>query len=251
MPLEDLSDPNRLLRKMKKDVKRTPVHESGDGWHRGSGYASTQVGEAANATGTQSAAFGTSATATGAFGPVAFGADAEASGDRSTAVGTGAVASGSSAVAVGIGSFASGTYSMAIGRQADCQYDNSIAFGRNVTCNSTFQIKIGTSGHVVEVDGDLTVGGTFSNPSARRLKKDITVAPDLVDIFPDLVEYEYIVKPGRRLGYIADDLVGTDAERFVTFDNDGQVAGIDYLSLLIVQNARLNARVAELERKVG
>lgn len=100
------------------------------------------------------------------------------------------------------------------------------------------------------VGGYLNVIGTIFNPSARRFKRNITAAPPLSDIFPTLVEYERIGGNGEReLGYLADELVGTDAERFVKFDQDGQPEAIGYLALLIAQNAQLHARVAALEAR--
>jgi hypothetical protein len=109
---------------------------------------------------------------------------------------------------------------------------------------AAWQIMLGTVSHTV------VVPGTFSNPSARRLKQNIIPAPNLSDLFPDLTEWEYIDGDGRRrLGYIADELVGTDAERFVTFDDDGRPAGIDYLGLLIVQVAQMRAEITALQKR--
>jgi hypothetical protein len=97
--------------------------------------------------------------------------------------------------------------------------------------------------------GYLTVNGPFYNPSARHMKRNIEPAPVLDDIFPEFVEYEKVDGDGtRELGYIADDLVGTDAERFVQF-RDGEPNAISYLSLLVAQVAQLQKRVAELEAK--
>jgi hypothetical protein len=101
------------------------------------------------------------------------------------------------------------------------------------------------------VGGYLRVIGTIFNPSTRRIKDGITAAPEVADAFPTLYEYrrkdEHTGK--RELGYIAEELVGTDAERFVHFDKDGRPDGINYLGLLIVQVAQLQARVAELEAR--
>jgi hypothetical protein len=111
--------------------------------------------------------------------------------------------------------------------------------------SAAWQIMLGSSSHTV------VVPGTFSNPSARRLKQNIIPAPTLSDIFPEITEWEYIDGDGRRrLGYIADDLVGTDAERFVTFDDDGRPSGIDYLGLLIVQVAQMRAEITALQNEL-
>lgn len=100
------------------------------------------------------------------------------------------------------------------------------------------------------VGGFLTVQGAIFNPSSRRLKEDITPAPVLGDIFQPLKEYTRVDGGGsRELGYLAEDLVGTDAERFVKFDADGEPQAINYLSLLVAQVAQLQARVLELEAR--
>ena len=96
----------------------------------------------------------------------------------------------------------------------------------------------------------VVVPGPFSNPSARRLKQNIEPVV-LPDVFPELVEYEYKAAPGvRRVGHIADDLVGTDAERYVTRDDDGEVSGIAYVDLHTAQIAALLARIERLEEEL-
>jgi hypothetical protein len=95
------------------------------------------------------------------------------------------------------------------------------------------------------------VNGTFSNPSARRLKQCIIPAPRLVSVFPEVFEWEYIEGDGRRhIGPMADDLVGTDAERFLVVDDAGEPAGIDKLGLHTAQIAALLARIESLEEEL-
>lgn len=215
MPLDDLGEVNAQLRLMKKAIERIqPTAGGGDSDHPGSGDDSVQLGP-----------------------------DTNASGDYSTAVGSNAWATAVDSTAVGFNSRADGEDSLAAGSSASAEHDNSAAIGNNADTTAAWQIMLGTSFHTV------VVPGTFSNPSARRLKENIVPAPELGGVFPELVEYEYIGDGRRRLGYIADDLVGTDMERFVTFDDDGRPNGIDYLSLLVVQVAQLKARVIELENK--
>lgn len=100
------------------------------------------------------------------------------------------------------------------------------------------------------IGGYLNLQGAFYNPSTRRIKKDITPAPAVGGLFPALVEYTRIGGDGtRELGYLAEDLAGTDAERFVKFDQDGQPEAVAYVALLVAQVAQLHARVAELEAR--
>jgi hypothetical protein len=107
------------------------------------------------------------------------------------------------------------------------------------------QVMLGTADHTV------VVPGTFSNPSARRLKTNIEPAPDLVSVFPVLFEWEYIEGNGRRrIGPMADDLVGTDAERFLVVDDEGEPAGIDTQGMHTAQIAVLLARIEALEEEL-
>jgi hypothetical protein len=100
----------------------------------------------------------------------------------------------------------------------------------------------------VYVGGYLNVQGTIFNPSSRRFKNGIRTAPALESIFPKLVEYER--KGGQtEIGYVAEELVGTDAERFVKRDADGQPEAIAYIQLLVAQVYQLQARVLELEQR--
>ena len=214
MPLEDLSDPSRFQRKIKKDVKRAPVRSGGgDSSHPGSGASSLQLGPSANA-----------------------------SGDNSTALGDGAFAGGVESTAVGTNSYATGEDSTALGSFATTEHDNSVALGKSAGTTAAWQVMLGTSFHTV------VVPGTFSNPSARRLKQNITPAPEIDGLFPELHEYEYKANPGtRRIGYIADDMVGTGAERFVHFNDAGDVEGVAYLDMHTAQIAALLARIERLE----
>jgi autotransporter adhesin len=218
MPIDDFLDPAQESRRLKKAQQRAWVSggsSGGDSTHPGSGVDSLQLGP-----------------------------DANASGDHSTAVGEWAFAGGVESTAVGVNTWATGEDSIALGSSATTEHDNSVALGKSAGTTAAWQVMLGTSFHTV------VVPGTFSNPSARRLKRDIEPAPVLEAVFPVLVEYEYIDGDGsRQLGYIADDLVGSDAERFVTFDDDGRPLGINYLGLLVAQVAQLNARLAALEER--
>jgi hypothetical protein len=228
MPLDDTGDASKQLGQMKKDIERLGLHAgSGDSSHAGSG--------------TDSIALGVGTVASG-YADVAVGETAEASGDGATAVGRGAHAEASLASAFGRLAYATASASTAIGYSTEANHSNSTALGKFATTSAANQIMLGTASETV------VVPGTFSNPSARHLKQNIIPAPDLSSIFPALVEYEYIAAAGRRrLGYIADDLVGTDAERFVTLDDDGAPAGIDVLGLLVAQVAHMHARITALE----
>jgi hypothetical protein len=106
---------------------------------------------------------------------------------------------------------------------------------------------------VAYINGD---GRLSRAPSALKYKKHVSsFGPAAAgSIFPDLKRFQMRSLDGTgdgdwKLGYIADELVGTDAERFVVRGSDGDVETIDFIQLLLVQVAQLNARVRELEGK--
>lgn len=106
-----------------------------------------------------------------------------------------------------------------------------------------------TSSYVVAyINGD---GRLSKNASSRRYKEDIVDAPELGDIWPDLREYQLIGGDGsRKIGYIAEELHGTDAERFIVWADLGTGLvpdSIDFLALLMAQNADLHKRLSALE----
>lgn len=106
---------------------------------------------------------------------------------------------------------------------------------------------------VAYINGD---GRLSRGASSRRYKEAITDAPDLGDLWPRLVEYEMIGGDGdRKIGYIAEELADTPTlARFVVYDihdpDHPVVDSIDFIALLIAQNAQLNARVAALEARL-
>jgi hypothetical protein len=231
MPLDDPSDPSAETRKLKKRVERLEAGTAdapGDSDHPGTGFESIQIGVGAQAA------------------PIT---DTDA--DEAIAIGSSATADGFGACAFGARSYAQYENASAFGWLSFAGHAFATAIGYRAVTTAANQIRLGRSSETVSVPGNLTVAGTFSNPSARHLKRNIIPAPVLSDVFPELVEYEYIEGDGsRRLGYIADDLVGTDAERFVQVDADGNPEAIDYLGLLVAQNAQLQARLTVLEKLI-
>lgn len=99
-----------------------------------------------------------------------------------------------------------------------------------------------TSGYVAAyINGD---GRIAKGASSRRYKENITDAPDLGDIWPRLREFQMIGGDGdRKIGYIAEELLGTPAERFVVWADLGTGPipdSIDFIALLIAQNHQLH-----------
>ncbi|GAA5198500.1 hypothetical protein [Microbacterium jejuense] len=277
---DDLGDSIAEVRQMKKDLDRImpQLGRGGDSGHPGSGAFSilidpgsgigeasgdytTAVGTDAKATTFGATAYGFGAEATTGTEPTAVGSNAHAEGLRASAVGRAAGATGERSTAVGADSDATSLYATTVGAEATAEasdstalgayshayHARSVAVGAGTETTADDQVMLGNS------DQTVVVPGTFSNPSARRLKQNIVPAPTLRSIFPTQYEWEYIpapdaeVDPRRRISPMADDLLGTDAERFVTFDNDGDVAGIAYIELLVAQVGVLHARVTALE----
>jgi hypothetical protein len=262
MPLDDPSDPSAETRRLKKRVERLEAGTAdagGDGEHAGAGTNSIVLGVEATSTGTRSVALGVIADASG-YAAVSVGDGSEASADYAVAAGQGATASGARGVAVGKssqalafgsvgvghGAYAPAENAAALGSSTSAEHERSTAVGYGSDTTADDQVMLGSASHTV------VVPGTFSNPSARRLKRNIIPAPCLRSIFPTQYEWEYIAdeKHRRHVGPIADELVGTDAERFLTFDDDGAVAGIDKLGLYGAQIAVLLARIESLEEEL-
>jgi stage V sporulation protein SpoVS len=206
----------------------------GDSDHLGTGAFSVQIGDAAEALGSRSVAIGQASYADSGTG----------GGGYSTALGPGTYAN-ADGTAVGANAFAAGVESVAIGDGASAYGLRAVAIGRGASAPNENDFILGSATH------NVVVNGTFSNPSARRLKENITDVPELVSIFPPLYEWEYIVGDGRRhIGPMADDLVGTDAERFLIRDAAGEPASIQTVALLVAQVAQLHARVVALEEEL-
>lgn len=92
-------------------------------------------------------------------------------------------------------------------------------------------------------------GRVCRGSSSERYKKNIHDAPDLGNLFAaPLREYGMRVDGkvpddhAKHIGYVAEELVGTDLERFVVVLN-GQVESIDFIAMLMAQVAQLNARL--------
>lgn len=104
---------------------------------------------------------------------------------------------------------------------------------------------------VAYINGD---GRLSRGSSSERYKKYISAIDpaSLGNIFPEFHRFQMRadgIGPADdtwRYGYIAEHLIGTDAEPFaVTID--GQVESIDFIGLLLAQVAQLHKRVQELE----
>lgn len=103
---------------------------------------------------------------------------------------------------------------------------------------------------VCYLNGD---GRVSKGASSERYKRDIAdIDPaDLGDIWPQLTTY--IIRDDEtntpRVGYIAERLhEHPDQALFVVYDDQDRPDSIDFIALLMAQNAQLHQRVLQLER---
>jgi hypothetical protein len=248
MPDQDPADFKAEFRELKFLVERLLAGrgDDGDSEHPGSGSYSLQLGPEAEATNFYAIALGLIAMAYGSDG-IAIGRVAQALQNGDIGIGYQAKADGIEAMALGYLAEAAAYRAIAIGRSAEAAHANSVAIGPFAFTAADNEIAIGSE------DASVIVRGSFSNPSARRLKRKIVAAPCLTGLFPRLYEWQYKRRgDGRRqISPLADELVGTDAERFLTYDAKGRVAGIRTLELHTAQIYAVHAENAELRAEVA
>lgn len=109
-----------------------------------------------------------------------------------------------------------------------------------------------TSGYTVAyINGD---GRVSRGASSERYKKFIsTIDPaSLGDLWPDLVRYQMRNGDGTwKYGYIAERLDESDDLRpFVVYNTDDQPDSIDFIALLMAQNAQLHQAVELLAQRL-
>jgi hypothetical protein len=166
--------------------------------------------------------------------------------------------------------------------------DNDVRFQRNnntvLTLGSSNRVGIGTvsPGFLLEVNGDAAKpgGGTWSDSSDARLKKDVAAIDgrEALDLFAQLqgVTFQWINPeehtPGTRAGLLAQDLEkvfpdwvdvcevrGSDADlipegekaKAVHFPHDFNAYTIEAIKALDAENEALSDRVKELEGQVA
>jgi hypothetical protein len=179
------------------------------------GNATTASGQNAMAVGWGTTASGRSATAMGyfttasRFRAVAMGNQTTASGSESTAMGKNTIASGNAATVMGDSTIAATDYSLSIGQSnsANTSTDNTLFVAGNGSLYSR------SDALVLDQSGNLTISGTLTESSDRRLKTNIEPLGEgtlrkLGQIRP--VRYEFIdpsTHPdGPQIGLIAQNV---------------------------------------------
>lgn len=96
-------------------------------------------------------------------------------------------------------------------------------------------------------------GRVSKGASSERFKKFISriLPASLGNIFPELHRFQMRQGDGSwRYGWIAERLAEhPEQQPFVVYDNEGRPESIDFIALLIAQNAQLNDRVQALEAR--
>jgi hypothetical protein len=125
----------------------------------------------------------------------------------------------------------------------------------NIVSQTNFQIRNaeGAQVFVMNQSGDLTIGGTFTEQSSIRYKKDVVgieSTSDRVELLKP-VRYKKIENEVEEIGLIAEDVAGLFPE-VVKYDNEGRPDGVNYsrLSVILLKAVQeLTERVNKLENK--
>ena len=106
----------------------------------------------------------------------------------------------------------------------------------------------------LETDGDLNLGGTVGSISSRKIKENIITLSSQKDVVNKLepVQYNKISNGKEEIGLIAED-VHEVAPHLVTYDDDGNPAGVYYskLSVLLLDVVkRQGQEIEELKQRL-
>lgn len=215
-----------------------------------SGSRSTALGSGTQATGPSATAMG-SLTLASRESATAMGSGTQATGFFSTATGSNTVASGAYSFSMGDSTTASGEYSTSMGAVTEAQAYASLVIGRyNVlegnsinwfSSDPVFVVGNGTNtsnranAMTVRKNGNVTIAGSLTQSSDRRLKEEIVPLASTLDAVSRLRGVSFRWKgeratEGRRLGLVAQEveevfpeLVATDAAGFKAVDYAGLV----------------------------
>lgn len=235
---------------------------------KASGLATTAIGDRTTASGTEAMAMGNRTTASGrastAMGDVttASGLVATAMGNRTTASGAGATAMGSRTTASGLGATAMGQYgtaasnwSLTVGKcnSANTSADNSLFVVGNGS-GGTFSCESKSDALVLDQSGNLTISGSLTENSDRRLKTAIDplgegVLRKLAELRP--VHYQFKNQEthpsGEQIGLIAQD-VRKEFPALVSKGSGGMLS-LAYPKLTAVLVKGLQEQQAEIGRQ--
>jgi len=208
---------------------------------------------------------------------VAFGLDTDAAGVRSTAMGLSSSAEGNGSTAMGNGTLASGTGAVAMGNLTRAEGDEStsmgdrteaatgqsLSIGRNNDANTSADNTLFVAGNgsfsnrsdalVLDYDGNMTIAGTLTENSDRRLKEQIQplgtgVLGNLGEIEPVRFQFkdERTHPSGEQVGLIAQE-VQAQFPALVSEGASGYLS-VSYSKFTAVLLKGLQEQQAEIER---
>ena len=245
-----------------------------------SGFGSVAMGTTTTASGDRSTAMGSGTLASG-FTSTAMGFDTEAIAFRTTAMGNATKASGSSATAMGDNTTASSTASTAMGYFTTASSTASTAMGFNTTAQAYASLVLGRYNDIagntfswVATDpvlvvgngsstgstsdaftllknGNLTIAGTLTQSSDRRLKTDIHPLTDALAGLARLQPVRYRFREGTNrpegahIGLIAQEVQAVFPE-LVSAGADGYLS-VSYANLSAVLVQALHEQQAEID----
>lgn len=224
------------------------------GWNaKASGSNSIALGSGIKASGDYSVALGSNTTANGVTS-IAMGLGATASSFYTTAMGFYTTASGESSTAIGNSTMASGYFSTAMGYHTTAQAYNSLVLGMwNIISGSQYgwfptdpALVVGngtgtaTRSNALTLfkNGNMTIAGTLTESSDKRLKENITPLNNVLWSFEKItpVYYNFIDKQShpssRQIGLLAQEIEPLFPE-LITKDSQGYLS-LDYSKLTAI-----------------
>jgi hypothetical protein len=236
---------------------------------KASGESATAVGKATEATARAATAAGRLTEASGREA-TALGLQTIASGDAATAMGNGAEATASQATAIGLGPEASAEAATAMGNATEAATQHSLTIGRRNDSNRgnddndpatgpLFVVGNGSVGSpsdalVLDQSGNLTISGSLTQNSDRRLKTGITpIGDSVLKKLARLRPVRYRFKDGQthpageQIGLIAQD-VQKEFPALVS-EGAGGMLSLAYPKLTAVLVKGLQEQQAELQEQ--
>lgn len=224
--------------------------------HRNSGYTNGKYSVcegydcAASQADAHAEGMGTKATATAAHSEgsntTASGSYSHAEGYQTTASGYGAHASGYGTTAQAFGQTAVGRYNVAQGTSNTMvSTDNAFIIGNGSSLSSR------SNALAVTYQGNMTIAGTLTQGSDRRLKDHISyVGDEAIEFINGLKPAHYIKDGEKHVGFYAQDVEAVDKWDCMVGEMNGYMT-LGYMELLAPMVAyiqRLEKRIEELER---
>ncbi len=219
------------------------------------GQSSLAAGQNNSVSGIFSIVAGSSNIVSG--GPaLAMGGANHISGSQSAAFGAANQISGSGSMTVGSADTISGLRSLCVGQSNHVSGNNAFAMGNNNVVMGDNASVLSGSGHIVTANNTavathLTVTGTFTNSSDRRLKRNIAPThyglSEVLAMKPTQYRYRGEEHNKLSLGFIAQDMRELIPEVVIETDHETKYLGINYTELIPVLTKAIQELKTELD----